>query len=680
LTQTAPRRLRTLSAGFLTDRRLRRILALAGHEVAPGPPREGEGVVVWGRRPSARRGERAAAARGAALVRVEDAFLRGIRPGRRAPPLGLLIDAEGVHFDPAGPSLIERIAAGAPLDDAPLLARAHAAIARLRALELSKYNAFDPDLAPPAPGYALIVDQNPGDASLIASGADAATFRRMLAAARTDWPGAPVLVRRHPGARRSHLAREIAAGEAVEIGPEISPWQLLEGAVGVYTVSSQMGFEAILAGHRPHVFGGPFYAGWGLSDDEAAFPRRGRRLTRAQLFAAAMILAPVWHDPFADRLCSLEEAIETLGAEVRALREDRRGHVALGMRLWKRPHLQRFYGREHALRFAADPGRAVARAAKDGRRLLVWAGEPGAALEADAARAGVRLARVEDGILRSRGLGAALVPPLALVADDLGIYYDPRRESRLDRLIAESPRLPADQIARAERLMARIGAAGLSKYSPGGGTPELPARDGRRRILVAGQVEDDASLRAGCGEVRTNIALLERARTENPGAQILYKPHPDVEAGLRPGAVAAEQAEALADIVVAGADPAALLARIDDLWTLTSTLGFEALIRGVPVTCLGLPFYAGWGLTADAMPAPPHRSARPTLAGLVHAVLIGYPRYLDPVTGRPCPVEVAVARLEAAAAPGQGGALRLLAKAQGALAGQAWLWRRARRR
>ena len=36
--------------------------------------------------------------------------------------------------------------------------------------------------------------------------------------------------------------------------------------------------------------------------------------------------------------------------------------------------------------------------------------------------------RVEDGFLRSKGLGARLIPPLSLVTDDLGIYYDPRRE------------------------------------------------------------------------------------------------------------------------------------------------------------------------------------------------------------------------------------------------------------
>jgi len=95
----------------------------------------------------------------------------------------------------------------------------------------------------------------------------------------------------------------------------------------------------------------------------------------------------------------------------------------------------------------------------------------------------------------------------------------------------------------------------------------------------------------------------------------------------------------------------------------------------VPVTVLGAPFYAGWGLTRDLGPVPARRTARPDLAALVHACLIAYPRYRDPVTGMPCPVEIAVARL-ACRATGRGPGLRLLAKAQGMLAGHSWIWRR----
>ncbi|WP_232489113.1 capsular polysaccharide biosynthesis protein [Rhodobacter amnigenus] len=669
-----PRRLRYLNGGFLNPA-LRRILAAAGHELRFGLPRPGEGVAVWGRSPTAGRGERAAARSGAPLIRIEDAFLRSLRPGRQGDaPLGLLIDPWGVHFDPSAPSLTERLLATNPLDDSNLLSRARDGIARLIASDLSKYNIHDPDLPPPPAGYVLLLDQTRGDASIRHSGASATTFATMLVQAREEHPSARILIKTHPetrlGLRAGHFDAATLPPGVTLCTDAVSPWKLLEGAIAVYTVSSQMGFEAILAGHRPRVFGQPFYAGWGLTADEHAFPRRKRTLTRAQLFAAAMILAPTWFDPCRQRLCTFEEAVDQLEADTFAWRQDRHGHVAPGLRLWKRRPLQQVFGQHRPMVFARSPDQAARIADATGRRLLLWG----------TAFPDLPATRIEDGFLRSRGLGADLIPPLSLVTDDTGLYFDPTRESRLERLILAPP--PAGGIARAERLVARLTALGLSKYNlPAAPLPDLPAG---HRILVPGQVEDDASIRLGAGEIRTNRALLETVRAANPDATILYKPHPDVEAGLRPGAIPPADLAALADAVLHHADPLALVAASDEVWTITSTLGFEALLRGKPVTTLGAPFYAGWGLTRDLGPVPPRRlrrpdgslQPRPTLAALAHAALIAYPRYFDPVTRRPCPPEVALDRLAQGPIPHPGLPNRLLAKLQGALAGHAWLWRR----
>lgn len=681
-----PRRpLHFVSGGFLWDRRLRRILSLAGYDLRPGLPRPGGDMVVWGRRPVAARGERLAVARGARLLRVEDSFLRSLHPGRAGGPggqtLGLLIDTEGgVHFDAGAPSTLERHLARAPLDSPELLARAEAGIARMRMAHLSKYCACDPAQEPPVDGYVLVIDQTRGDASIRYGGADAASFARMLSAARQDFPDRPILIKTHPetahGLRPGYFGPADADDRTHLSSAPFSPWRLFERAHAVYAVSSLMGYEAILAGHRPVLFGLPFYAGWGLSEDRVAPPnRRGRQLSAAQLFAAAMLELPIWYDPLRDRLCDFETAAETLEAEARAWREGRHGHVATGMRLWKRGHLARFYGGAgRRLRFRDDPERAVALAATEGRGLLVWAGKEQRTLAPAAARAGVPLARVEDGFLRSRGLGAALVPPLSLVADRCGIYYDPGRESDLERLIAASPGLADWQIARARRLIDLLCESGVSKYNLGGDAARIPA--GRPVVLVPGQVEDDASIRLGAGAVRTNLGLLQAARAARPGTCVIYKPHPDVEAGLRSGAVPG--AGDLADIVLDGADPVALIAAADEVWTMTSLMGFEALIRGRAVVTLGAPFYAGWGLTEDHDSMPERRSAprgRVTLEGLVHAALIGYPRYRDPVTGRPCTVELAVERLATGAVPRPGFGLRFLAKLQGLMASRADLWR-----
>lgn len=653
-------RLYVYNGGFLTQRRLRRILNLSGYDIRLGFPGEGDVVGIWGNSPTAHRGLTIAARYKAPLLRVEDAFLRSLHPGRAGePPLGLLLDRSGVHFDPAQPSDLETLLATHPLDDTALLNRARYGIERLRELHLSKYSAVDPTLPPPDPGYVLVVDQALDDASVIASKGDYARFREMLVMAQEENPGAQILIKTHPETvakhRSGYFSDQDVSDRVSIIDTPISPWTLLEGATGVYTLSSQFGFEAILAGHKPRVFGQPFYAGWGLTQDEEHFPRRQRNLTRAQLFAAAMILYPAWYDPFRDQLCELETVLDILEAQTRAWRQDHKGWTASGMRLWKRKHLQQMFGREKKIKFTSEPPEM------SDCPHMVWASH---------SRGAEGATRIEDGFLRSRGLGASLVPPLSLATDDLGIYYDPTHPSRLEELIATRETLRSDQEMRAERLVAQILAGQLSKYNTGGIAPDLPEG---HRILVPGQVHDDASILLGTTTVRTNTDLLRATREANPNAILIYKPHPDVEAGLREGEI---EDETLADVIATDTDPAALLSQVQEVWTMTSLLGFEALLRGVRVTTLGAPFYAGWGLTQDLGTVPARRGARPSVLGLVHAALIDYPRYLDPVTGQPCPVEVAVKRLTEGYERKEGRPLRLLSKLQGALATHAHLWRR----
>jgi capsular polysaccharide export protein len=136
---------------------------------------------------------------------------------------------------------------------------------------------------------------------------------------------------------------------------------------------------------------------------------------------------------------------------------------------------------------------------------------------------------------------------------------------------------------------------------------------------------------------------LARVRTANPDAFILYKPHPDVEAGHRAGKIADGVATNFADIVIRDISTAVILAEIDEVHTLTSLAGFEALLRGRRVVVYGRPFYAGWGLTRD-LPGI-DRGRRLTLEELVAGALILYPRYLDPVTRLPCRPELVIERL-----------------------------------
>jgi capsular polysaccharide export protein len=214
---------------------------------------------------------------------------------------------------------------------------------------------------------------------------------------------------------------------------------------------------------------------------------------------------------------------------------------------------------------------------------------------------------------------------------------------------------------RARELRRLIVEAGIGKYGRGKAAVARP--DGNRRlILVPGQVEDDRAVQAGgCGLV-SNLDLLRKVREDAPDAYILYKPHPDVVAGHRRGSIPERLCLRHADEVVGEVPIGSLIETVDEVHVNTSLAGFEALLRLKPVTTHGVPFYAGWGLTRDLGPVPSRRTRLRTLDELVAAVLLLYPRYLDPVTGLPCPAEIVVSRLsvEPDADPGVVVAMRRL--------------------
>lgn len=262
-----------------------------------------------------------------------------------------------------------------------------------------------------------------------------------------------------------------------------------------------------------------------------------------------------------------------------------------------------------------------ARAVPAGASLLLWGGGPAPAGLAP----GVSLFRLEDGFLRSVGLGAELATPLSWVVDRRGIHYDPGRPSDLEVLL-QTGEFGAALLARAAALRHRIVAHGLTKYNVGTGAWQRPDGVGRV-ILVPGQVESDASLRFGAPGLATNLGLVQAVRQAHPEAYLVYKPHPDVVAGLRARGRGERDAGRYCDAVVEAVAMGGLLDQVDEVHVLTSLAGFEALLRGKTVVCHGQPFYAGWGLTTDRLP-PPRRGRQLPLDALVAAALILYPRYV----------------------------------------------------
>ena len=473
----------------------------------------------------------------------------------------------------------------------------------------------------------------------------------MLNEALAAYPLSHVWVKTHPdviaGKKRGYLA-DYAAGRGVRvIAADCAPLSLLAGADVVYTVTSQMGFEALMLDKEVHCFGMPFYAGWGLTRDRQTCSRRQRRRSLEEVFAAAYLLYARYVNPIRGERCDIHDTIGLLAEQRRQNERNRRFHACVGFRWWKRPYAKAYLqstGGE--VEFFQDKKQAVLAAWAKGGEIVVWSSNVDEALQRECDNTGVTLARMEDGFIRSVGLGSDFNWPYSLVVDRKGIYYDPSRPSELEDICNAMPEHP-DHTAlldRAAALRALILDKGLTKYNTGFRAalpPKFPK--GKTLVLVPGQVEDDASVRCG-GFGMTNPDVLRAAREARPDAFIIYKPHPDVESGNRQGAIPDADVLRHADVILRDFPMGRLLPLVHEVHTLTSQTGFEALLRGVKVFTYGGPFYAGWGLTEDRQTFP-RRKARLTLDELVAGALLLYPSYYDWQTGNFCRAEDACRRL-----------------------------------
>jgi capsular polysaccharide export protein len=625
---------------------------LPEHAFRALPGSDVKAVLGWGMKRSSAPGRAWARLTGLPYVSLEDGFLRSVGLGEAGTPsMSLIVDGLGAYYDCFRGSRIEGVIAGTATRPERLRARAlmDAAVAH----GLSKTNLGRPlDPAILRPGRrVLIVDQTAGDASIPLGHAGPWSFARMLAAARQDEPDAQLIVKRHPavaaGLKRGCL--DLSDARDLTVVDDVRAADLLDAVDAVYVVTSGLGFEALWRRMPVRCFGAPFYAGWELTQDDVTPPRRGVPRAVEDVVHAAMIACCRWVDPVTGEACAPEEAVERLAALTRrARRLEGRWH-AVGFTPPKRGAVRRLMnsplGARGGIAFHPSATSALSAAKSDGGRLVVWAGREPEQLAEQAKAMGAALFRMEDGFLRSRGLGSDFTPALSAVLDGTGVHYDPSAPSDLETLIQRGVS-EADR-ARGARLRARIVAAGLSKYNLGGApAPDWPTD--RDRILVLGQVEDDRSVLLGCETIRTNAALLTEVRRLNPDAFLIWRDHPDVRAGNRIG-ILPPDAAALADARADDLDVVACIEAADAVAVMTSLAGFEALIRGKRVLTFGRPFFAGWGLTQDALPVP-RRTARPSVDDLVAAALILHPLHVAP-NGVPCEAEDLVTALEAAPEP-----------------------------
>ncbi|MBB4277801.1 capsular polysaccharide export protein, LipB/KpsS family [Rhizobium mongolense] len=260
------------------------------------------------------------------------------------------------------------------------------------------------------------------------------------------------------------------------------------------------------------------------------------------------------------------------------------------------------------------------------------------------ARKNIPFHYVEDGFIRSVSLGALETPPMSLAFDRQDMYFNANGPTDLETILSTYDFDRDDDLQlRARALIEELLSTGLSKYNSGAevAVEELYGPKTRKRILVIGQVERDASIAYGSREKYNNNDLVQLAYRENPEAQIIYKPHPEVLQGTAEPMSDTNLIRGICTVLEENISLAESFRTVDHVYTITSLSGFEALLRGLKVTTLGCPFYSGWGLTDDRQPTD-RRKRKLTVEQLFAGAYILYPKYFDPVARQYIDIEHAI--------------------------------------
>ncbi|MBX2047029.1 capsular polysaccharide biosynthesis protein [Campylobacter jejuni] len=610
----------------------------------------------WGRKKSGLKAMNLAKKYKAKFILLEDGFIRSLNLGvENSPSFSMVKDDIGIYYDATMPSKLENLLNTYEFKDEEIK-QAKKAIELIKKYKISKYNNnldIPDDYFQKDEKRVLIITQTANDASLEFGLAKDFKTLDMIKDAIKENPKSKIYIKIHPdvlsGKKQSDLDINSLPKECILITENFNPIALLEFFDKVYTKTSGMGFEALIQECECVCYGMPFYAGWGLTKDKLECKRRMQKRSLEEVFYAAYILYSEYFNPYLNQKSNIFDTIQTLAKYKSIEKANSNRLFMLGFTLWKRYFIKPFFKAKNNEIIFLNSIKSLARyKLKEDDKFFIWGKKYDEntlknlllvkAKEQNLTSFTPKVSLVEDGFIRSISLGSDLTRPFSLIVDDKGLYIDPNKVSKLEELL-QNEIFDENMLNRAKNIIKILLENRFSKYN--GLKHEnlkINAKIGQKIILIPAQVEDDASMILG-GFGLSTLDLLKEVRSKNQDAYIIFKPHPDVLSGNRAGLKDEKLILEFCDEIVKDCSIDSAIKIADEIHTITSTSGFDALLRAKKVFTYGMPFYAGWGLTKDKYRCE-RRTRKLSLEELVAGALITYPRYINPKTKILCEIEV----------------------------------------
>ncbi|MBM0637574.1 capsular polysaccharide biosynthesis protein [Campylobacter sp. VicNov18] len=608
----------------------------------------------WGRKKSGFKAMALAQKYNAKFMLLEDGFIRSLNLGvENSPSFSLICDDVGIYYDGTLPSKLENLLNTHQFKDEEIF-QARKAIKLIKKHKITKYNNnldVPSNYFPKNEQRILIITQTAEDASLEFGLAKEFSTLDMIKDAIKENPNSKIYVKIHPdvlsGKKQSDF--DFLPKECIIISENFNPLNLLEYFYKVYTKTSGMGFEALLMGCECVCYGMPFYAGWGLTKDKLECKRRNQKRTLEEIFCAAYILYTKYFNPYLNQKSDIFDTINTLIKYKTIECENSHRLFFFGFSKWKRQFVKPFFkAKNNEIIFLDSIDGLSNIILQKNDKFFIWGKKVAfdklqntlikKAQNENLKHFIPKISLVEDGFIRSIALGSDLTRPFSLIVDDKGLYVDPSQATKLEELLQDGV-FDEKLLSRARNIIKILLENKLSKYNTmSHKNLKINAKKDQKVILIPAQVEDDISMILG-GFGLSTLDLIKEVRNKNQNAYIIFKPHPDVLSGNRKGLKDKKLILQYCDEIIQDCSIDSAIKIADEVHTITSTSGFDALLRSKEVFTYGMPFYAGWGLTKDKYKCE-RRTRKLNLEELVAGALILYPRYINPQTKTLCEIEV----------------------------------------
>lgn len=254
--------------------------------------------------------------------------------------------------------------------------------------------------------------------------------------------------------------------------------------------------------------------------------------------------------------------------------------------------------------------------------ILVWDYTECLNLQKFAQQFNISITRVSDGLLCDMKFGISNNKPFSLCFDSRGAYYNSQDVSEFEEK-ANKYEITEEQTAKIEKYYQTI-VNFENFFEKKKSNFSYPPKT-KERILVIGQNDNDVLLKYSSSKITNNVDLLKFVREKNPNSEIIFKIDKNSKKLENENSIIPSLCDLFVNDNVSNED---LFTSIDKVYTISSNLGFDALVKNIPVYTLGLPFYAGWGLTFDKEKTT-RRTKKLTLNELISLVCFDYFLYYD---------------------------------------------------